>query len=116
MQRDNFCILLIHKEIFLKVMMKGVSSSLLTKTSELRVREVVNVLDGKRLGLASDLEIDLESGRITAIVVPKAMRFMGFLGKEQEYIIPWNNIKKIGVDVILVDNPENESEISEIEK
>ena len=32
------------------------------KTSELRVRDVINVLDGRRLGQAVDLEVDLERG------------------------------------------------------
>jgi YlmC/YmxH family sporulation protein len=78
---------------------------LLTKTSELREREVVNILDGKRLGLASDLEIEAETGRIKAIIVPGPGKFLWLFGKSEEFIIPWERIKKIGVDVILVDTP-----------
>ncbi len=77
----------------------------MTKTSELREREVVNVLDGKRLGLASDLEIEAETGRIKAIIVPGPGKFLWLFGKSEDFIIPWERIKKIGVDVILVDTP-----------
>jgi len=77
----------------------------LTKTSELREREVVNVLDGKRLGLASDLEVEAETGRIKAIIVPGPGKFLWLFGKSEDFVIPWERIKKIGVDVILVDAP-----------
>lgn len=77
----------------------------MTKTSELREREVVNILDGKRLGLASDLEIEAETGRIKAIVVPGPGKFLWLFGKSEDFVIPWERIKKIGVDVILVDAP-----------
>jgi YlmC/YmxH family sporulation protein len=78
---------------------------LLTKTSELREREVVNVLDGRRLGLATDLEIEAETGRIKAIVVPGPGKFLWLFGKSEDFVIPWEKIIKIGVDVILVETP-----------
>lgn len=78
---------------------------MLTKTSELREREVVNILDGRRLGLASDLEIEANTGRIIAIVVPGPGKFLWLFGKNEEFIIPWERIKKIGIDVILVETP-----------
>ena len=77
----------------------------MTKTSELREREVVNILDGKRLGLASDLEIEADTGKIKAIIVPGPGKFLWMFGKSEEFVIPWERIKKIGVDVILVDTP-----------
>lgn len=78
---------------------------MLTKTSELREREVVNILDGRRLGLASDLELEIETGRIKAIVVPGPGKFLKIFGKTEEFVIPWEWIRKIGVDVILVEAP-----------
>ncbi len=79
---------------------------MLTKTSELRELEVVNLLDGKRLGYASDLEIEAESGRVKAIVVPGPGKFLWLFGKNEDFVIPWEKIKKIGVDVILVETPD----------
>lgn len=73
------------------------------RSSELRQKEVINISDGKRLGFISDVEIDLEGGRIEAIVIPAGYRLFGLIGKENEFIIPWEKIKKIGEDIVLVD-------------
>lgn len=77
----------------------------MVKISDLRTREVINVSDGRRLGPIKDIDIDLEEGRITAIILPGAgmTKFLGFFAKEEEIIVPWERIKKIGMDVILVD-------------
>lgn len=74
--------------------------------SDLKVKEVVNVLDGKRLGTITDIEIDIESGRLTAIVVPGPGRFLGLFGRNEDIVIPWDKISKIGVDCILVESPQ----------
>jgi YlmC/YmxH family sporulation protein len=73
------------------------------KTSDLKIKEVVNVLDGRRLGTITDIEIDTESGRLTAIVVPGSGKFLGLFGKNDDVVIPWEKIHKIGMDVILVE-------------
>jgi YlmC/YmxH family sporulation protein len=75
----------------------------MVKISDFQTKEVVNILDGKRLGMISDLEIDLRHGRVEAIVVPAQGKFLGlFGGGANEYVIPWRNIVKIGKDVVLV--------------
>ena len=73
------------------------------KTSDLKVKEVINVEDGRRLGNITDIEIDVETGRLTAIVVPGPGRFLGIFGRNDDVIIPWEKINKIGFDVILVE-------------
>jgi YlmC/YmxH family sporulation protein len=75
----------------------------MVKVSDLRNRDVINVVDGKRLGVICDLDLDLENGRINAIIVPGTSRFFSFFASGQDYIIPWDNIIKIGVDTILVE-------------
>ncbi len=72
--------------------------------NELKTKEVINVTDGARLGFVSDVEIDLSTGRIIAIVLPGAYKMMGFLGREEDIIIKWDNIKKIGDDIIIIEN------------
>ena len=72
------------------------------KISEFQAKEVVNILDGKRLGQIADLEIDLKVGRVEAIVVPGEGRFFGLIQGSAEHVIPWRNIVKIGKDVVLV--------------
>lgn len=75
------------------------------RISELRERDVVNVNDGRRLGMIRDLELDLEKGRVKAIIVPVGGRVWGKLSRARDYLIPWEKIVKIGVDTILVDHP-----------
>jgi YlmC/YmxH family sporulation protein len=80
----------------------------MVRVSDLRMREVINIADGRRLGPIKDIDVNLEEGRINAIVLPGyggggGGRFMGFLGREEEIIVPWTKIKRIGIDVILVD-------------
>ena len=58
----------------------------------------------KSLGNIGDIEINLETGKIEAIVIGSGGKLLGFFGKEEDVVIPWNNIVKIGTDVILVDS------------
>ena len=59
--------------------------------------------DGARLGCICDLEIELSTGVVCAVVVPGPPRFWGLLKSSEELVIPFNKICKIGGDVILVD-------------
>ncbi|MBE5778202.1 MAG: YlmC/YmxH family sporulation protein [Clostridiales bacterium] len=71
--------------------------------SELRTKEVIDVHSGKRLGKVMDLEFHVENSRITAIVVPADTSFLQSLrGEKCGLVIPWEDIQRIGDDVILV--------------
>ena len=65
-------------------------------------KEVINILDGRRLGYVQDVEANFETGEITAIIVPSANKFLNF-GSKNDIIIPWKQIKRIGDDIILVE-------------
>jgi len=75
------------------------------RISDLRLLDVVNVKDGRRLGPIKDLDLDLERGSVKGIVLPGPSRSWGLFGgnKAEDYFVPWDRVKKIGVDVILVD-------------
>ncbi|HQE05070.1 MAG TPA: YlmC/YmxH family sporulation protein [Tepidanaerobacteraceae bacterium] len=73
------------------------------KTSDLRQREVINIVDGKRLGFVSDFDIDLERGVIKSIIIPGQSKLFSIFSKTADYVIPWEQIKTIGSDVILVE-------------
>jgi len=73
------------------------------RASDFRQKEVINIADGNRLGFVYDVEIDMEKGVIDAIIVPGPGKFLGVFGRDSEYIIPWENIKKVGDDIILVE-------------
>ncbi len=72
------------------------------KISEFQTKDVVNVLDGRRLGHVSDLELNLHHGRVEAIIIPGPGKFLGLFGSKNDIVIPWKNIVKIGKDVVLV--------------
>lgn len=74
------------------------------KASDLREKEVINIGDGTRLGLIEDVEVNLDKGRIEALVVPGNGGILSlFSNKTNDYVISWKNIIRIGSDVILVD-------------
>ena len=72
------------------------------KISDFQTKDVINIVDGKKLGQISDLELDLRQGRIESIVVPGQSKFFGLFGGGADMVIPWRNIVKIGLDVVLV--------------
>lgn len=74
-----------------------------TRIAELRYKEVISVADGTRYGYVGDMEVDLESGQVQALVVPGRRRFFGLLGREEDKVIPWSAVKRFGEDIILVE-------------
>lgn len=73
------------------------------KIAELRYKEVVNIADGNRFGYVGDVLADLGSGQIRALVVPGRQRLFGLLGREEDLYIPWEYVRRVGEDIILVD-------------
>lgn len=72
------------------------------KVSDFIYREVINISDGEKIGFVSDIEFDKDTGNISSIIVPDKNRKL-FAPKNSGVKIPWDNIKKIGDDIILVD-------------
>lgn len=70
---------------------------------ELKQKEVINANDCKRLGFVGDVDFDMCTGCMVAIIVPGPGCFCGFIGREKEYIIPFCDICQVGDDIILVD-------------
>ena len=79
-----------------------------TRITQLHCKEVICIGSGQRLGFISDVEIDVPEGHVLAIVVPGPCRFLGMLGRNDDFVIPWKCIKKIGPDIVLVDIRPNE--------
>ena len=76
------------------------------RVAELRRKEVISVKDGTRVGAVCDAEMDVESARLTAIVVYGRTRLFGLLGREEDVVIRWPDIQVIGEDTILVNYQE----------
>mgnify|MGYP001287870052 CR=1 FL=1 len=74
----------------------------MVRLSELQVKEVISIVDGRRLGYIVDLEIDVKTGKIIALILADRESKGGFFGKAEEIRVLWNQILRIGTDVILV--------------
>ena len=74
-----------------------------TKGLDFKHKEVININDGKRLGFVQDVTADLESGVITSIIVPGNTKLFNMFSGNNDIIIPWQSIRCIGDDVILVE-------------
>lgn len=70
---------------------------------DMKQKEVININDGRRFGVISDIEIDVSDGKVETIIVPINGKLLGMFGKDTEYCIPWTEVKQIGDDIILVD-------------
>ena len=71
--------------------------------SELRCKEVIDVHSGFRLGYVCDAEFDDAEGRLISLVTPGRAKLFGLLGREDDYVLPWSCIARIGSDIILID-------------
>lgn len=73
------------------------------KGLDFKHKEVINIVDGKRLGYVQDVCADLESGAITSIIVPGENKITNMFTNKNDIMIPWEKIHCIGEDTILVD-------------
>ena len=78
------------------------------RITQLHCKEVICISDGRRLGFVSDIVVKIPEGGVCAIVVPGPARLMGVLGHSDDFVIPWECIRRIGPDIILVDIKPNE--------
>jgi YlmC/YmxH family sporulation protein len=75
------------------------------RLSSLTGKEVINLGDGARLGTIDECELtfDYKSGRIQTIVLPRRGNLFNFFSNSQAVTIPWQAIKRIGDEIIIVD-------------
>lgn len=73
------------------------------RVRDMRLKEVININDGARLGYVSDLEFRLPEGQILGAVVQTPGRFFGLFGRGEEFFIPWDAIRQMGDDIILIE-------------
>ncbi|NRD78889.1 YlmC/YmxH family sporulation protein [Bacillus sp. BRMEA1] len=74
------------------------------RLSELSGKEIVDVKKAERLGVLgqTDLEINETNGQIQALVIP-SLKWFGLRKQGQEIRVPWQHIKKIGSEMIIID-------------
>ena len=69
------------------------------RLSELQLKEIINIMDGKRIGIIVDVIID-NNGQIQKLILEEKR---GRKFSKEEYEISWNQIIKVGDDIILID-------------
>ncbi len=75
----------------------------LLRTYNLRQKEVINIRTAEKLGFIRDVEINFEDGSIETVIIPKRGGIFKLFSQEKEYEISWDNIVKIGREIVLVD-------------
>ena len=72
------------------------------RITDLSYKEVIDLQTGQRLGYVRDAEIDPETGKVAALIIPGRLKWLGLLGREPETVIPWDSIHRLGEDIIFV--------------
>jgi len=70
---------------------------------DFKQKEVINVNDGKIVGFVVDVNADFQNGEINSIIVAQTGKLLGNILGKNNVTIPWDKIRKIGEDVILVE-------------
>ena len=79
------------------------------RLEELKHKEVINNCDCKILGFVKDIEFNICTGCIEAIIVSGPTRFCGLICCDYEYVIPHKCIEQVGPDIIMVKIDEKEA-------
>ncbi|MBO9128870.1 YlmC/YmxH family sporulation protein [Bacillus sp. 165] len=74
------------------------------RLSELSGKEIVDLQRAERLGVLghADLEINEQDGKVLALIIPTA-KWSGLKRNQQDIRISWDQIKKVGKDMIIFD-------------
>ena len=78
--------------------------------NNIKTMEIIDVNTGGKLGFVKDIKIDYERQKVVSVFLPGESK--GWFSKAEDVEIPWENIVKIGSDVLLVDF--NGLEVSDI--
>lgn len=77
---------------------------MITLTS-LQMKDIIYVEDGYKIGHITDIDVEVSSGKLNALIIATKTKMFGIFGDAEEVIIPWDHVMKIGHDVILVKKP-----------
>lgn len=76
--------------------------------SDLQTKEVIDISTGRRIGSIIDVLVDKKGSIIKLILEEKRPSRKLFSNGKDEISIRWNQIVKIGDDIMLVDNKDND--------
>ncbi len=70
--------------------------------SDIQAKEIISIVDGRKLGRVVDVDINIDEGKVNYFVAETKHFFRRILGREVETKFTFANIEKIGKDVILI--------------
>ena len=70
------------------------------RLSDLQCKNIVNMVDGRNVGSIIDANVD-KAGNIESLVIETNKKFLSF-SKDDDLLVLWKDIAKIGEDVILI--------------
>lgn len=73
------------------------------RLSEIQNKDVININTGMKIGNIIDVKVNSETGKIESLILEKR-KFSSIFSSNDEIEIYWNQINKIGEDVILVES------------
>ena len=73
------------------------------RLSELQRKDIVNINDGRIIGRVIDADISEKDGSLICLVIEKSKYLRNFFSNESEVTIKFEQIKKLGSDVILIE-------------
>ncbi|MGI6703240.1 MAG: YlmC/YmxH family sporulation protein [Clostridia bacterium] len=78
------------------------------RLSQIGGKEIVNLNTGERLGMVAeaDLVIDKATGNIIRLLIPEERLGFSLFGERNFIEVPWENVKKIGNDMIIIEQDE----------
>lgn len=69
--------------------------------NNIKLMEVIDINTGSKLGYIKDLKVNCDENRVESLILPSIKE--NWFSKREDLEVPWENIRKIGLDVILVD-------------
>lgn len=66
----------------------------------LRSMEVIDINTGSKVGFIKDIKIDYEEQRVISIILPGEVK--GWFSKTEDIEIPWIDVVKVGIDVLII--------------
>ncbi len=79
-------------------------------------KEVIDMTSGERLGFIDDIELDINGGSVSSLIIYGGQRFFGLLGRTDDTVLTCGEIKVIGEDIILVERSQESSEMKSTKK
>ena len=70
--------------------------------SDLQMKEIIDISSGKRLGMIVDVVIDSKGTIVKLMLDNRKNRGKLFSNNKEDVYVEWNNIVKLGDDIILV--------------